>query len=150
VKPNPLLLIIGTSLYTGYIPLGPGTFASLLAIPLITLLHNNLFVYILTTIIVLFVGTIAAEHLSKIWNKKDDQRITIDEYLGILVTFLLIPKMNWYILLIGFILFRFFDIVKPLLIRQTERVSGGFGIMLDDILSGVYANLCLRLLIWII
>jgi len=150
VKPNSLLKIIGTSLYTGYIPLGPGTFASILAIPLVILLAKSSMVYTITAIIILVIGTFSAEHLSRVWNKKDDQRITIDEFIGILITFLLIPTINWYILLIGFVLFRFFDIVKPLFIRETERVSGGLGVMLDDVVSGIYANLLLRVFLLII
>lgn len=149
LKPNSLLVLIGTSLYTGHIPFGPGTFASVLAIPLVILLAKNSITYLLVTIVVILAGIFAADYLSKIWKKKDDQRITIDEFAGILLTFFLI-KTNWYILLIGFILFRFFDIVKPLLIRKAERVSGGIGVMLDDIISGIYANLCLRLLLLII
>ncbi len=150
MKPNSFLVILGTSIYTGYIPLAPGTFASLLAIPLVVLLHRNLFVYTTITLIILLSGIITADHLGKVWNKKDDQRITIDEFVGILITFFMLPKINWYILLIGFILFRFFDIVKPLLIRQVERIKGGFGVMLDDVVSGIFANILLRLLLLVI
>jgi phosphatidylglycerophosphatase A len=113
------------------------------------LLSKNLTNYILVTTIVTIIGVIAANHLGKVWGKKDDGRITIDEFAGILITFIFL-KLNWLILLIGFILFRFFDIAKPLFIRSTEKAPGGFGVMFDDILSGIYANLCLRILIWII
>jgi phosphatidylglycerophosphatase A len=150
MKANPLLKLIGTTLYTGYIPLGPGTFASILAIPLVILLAKSSLTYIITTIVILLIGIWSAEHLTRVWNKKDDQRITIDEFVGILVTFFLIPRINGYILVIGFILFRFFDIVKPLFIRKTERVSGGLGVMLDDVVSGIYANLLLRVFLLII
>ena len=149
LKPNKILLLIGTSLFVGYIPFGPGTFTSVLAIPFVILLAQNSLVYILTTIVLTIIGIISAQHLGKVWQRKDDGRITIDEFVGIFVTFLLI-KLNWYIILIGFILFRFFDIVKPLFIRHTEKVQGGFGVMFDDILSGIYANLFLRLLLFII
>lgn len=150
VKSNPFLVILGTWFYTGYIPFAPGTFASLVALPLIILLHNNLSAYLVLLIIVLVIGTIAAHELGKVWKRKDDQRITVDEVLGMLVTFLLISPIKWYSLLIGFILFRFFDIVKPLFIRQTEQVKGGIGVMLDDLLAGVYANIGLRLLLLVI
>jgi phosphatidylglycerophosphatase A len=150
LRPNPILVLIGTSLYSGYIPFAPGTFASLLAIPLVYLLSNNNIAYTLTTIGVIFFGIISAHYLSKIWNKKDDQRITIDEFAGILITFIFLPRIDWLILITGFILFRFFDIFKPLFIRRTERVIGGIGVMLDDIVAGLYANICLRILLLII
>ena len=149
LKPNPFLVFLGTSIYTGYVPLGPGTVASLLAIPFVFLLSKNLLIYVIATIIVTIIGIIAAQHLGKVWGKKDDGRITIDEFTGILVTFLFL-KLNWVVLLIGFILFRFFDIIKPFFIRNTERVSGGLGVMLDDILAGIYANICLRILLLIV
>lgn len=150
MKPNIFALIVGTSFFTGYIPLGPGTFASILALPLVYLLTGNILWYIIATIAVFLIGTVSAHHLGKIWHKKDDQRITIDEFLGILITFLLLPKMNLLILLIGFVLFRLFDIFKPLGIRSTEKIQGGFGVMLDDIVAGIFANIVLRIIIWII
>jgi len=150
VKPNLIPVIIGTSLFTGFIAFGPGTFASILALPLVYLLHHNWLAYLIVTVTVLVIGTLSAEYLGRVWQKKDDQRITIDEFIGILVTFLLIPKINWYILLVGFVLFRIFDIIKPLWIRKTEQVKGGLGVMLDDIVSGIYANIFLRILLWII
>jgi phosphatidylglycerophosphatase A len=149
MKTNPILKLIGTSLYTGYIPIGPGTFSSLLAIPLIVLLSKNTNIYLFVTIIVSIIGIISATHLGKAWKKKDDQRITIDEFAGMMVTLLFI-KTTWWILIIGFILFRFFDIIKPLFIRSVERAPGGYGVMLDDIVSGIFANLCLRLILLIV
>lgn len=150
MKQNFLARFIGTSFFTGYIPLGPGTFASILALSIVFLLHKNTSVYIITTLAVLIIGTISAHHLSVVWQKKDDQRITVDEFAGIFITFLLIPKINWYMFLIGFVLFRIFDIFKPFGIRQTERINGGLGIMFDDVLSGIYANIVIRIFSWII
>ena len=149
MKPNKILVLLGTSLFTGYIPIAPGTFGSLLAIPLIVLLSKNTNIYLLVAIIISTIGVISATHLGKAWKKKDDQRITIDEFAGMMVTLLFI-KTTWWILIIGFILFRFFDIVKPLFIRSVERAPGGFGVMLDDIVSGIFANLCLRLILLIV
>lgn len=149
-KPNQFLLFVGTVCYTGLIPLAPGTIASLIAIPFVWLLKRNQLIYVLITILTIIIGVISAKHLSIIWHKKDDSRITIDEFVGILVTFLLLPKINWLILLIGFILFRFFDIFKPLFIRKSEKVSDGIGVMFDDILAGIYTNLLLRIFVLIL
>ncbi len=149
MKANPILRFIATSLYAGYIPIAPGTFGSILAIPLIILLSKNTNIYFIVTIAISIIGVIAAYHLGKVWHKKDDQRITIDEFAGMMVTLLFI-KTTWWILIIGFILFRFFDIIKPLFIRSVERAPGGYGVMLDDIVSGIFANLCLRLILLIV
>lgn len=144
-KPNQFLLFIGTVCYTGLIPLAPGTIASLIAIPFVWLMRRHQLIYVVITILTIIIGVIVAKYLSDIWHKKDDSRITIDEFVGTLVTYLLLPKINWLILLIGFILFRVFDILKPLFIRQSERIGSGIGIILDDVLAGVYANLLLRI-----
>jgi len=69
--------------------------------------------------------------------------VVIDEVAGFLVTMLLLP-ISFVNMGLGFILFRFFDIVKPWPVRQAERLKGGFGIVVDDLLAGVYAHLCLR------
>ncbi len=149
MKANPILKLIGTSLYTGFIPIGPGAFGSILAIPVIFLLSKTPHIYLIVTLAICIIGVISAHHLGKVWQKKDDQRITIDEFAGMMVT-LLFLKAYWWLVIIGFVLFRFFDIIKPLFIRSVERVSGGFGVMLDDIVSGIIANLILRLILLIV
>lgn len=79
--------------------------------------------------------------------RRDDPRIVIDEILGFFITMLWIPKTSSSIAL-GFFLFRFFDIVKPLPIRDIERrLKGGYGVIMDDVIAGIYGNLILRLII---
>ena len=72
----------------------------------------------------------------------------IDEVAGMCITLLFIP-VNWQYGLAGWILFRFFDIVKPLYIRKMELLPGGWGVMMDDILAGLYANILVSLVIWL-
>lgn len=98
---------------------------------------------------VLAVGIWSADVSGRIWNKKDDSRIVIDEVAGMLISLLFIQRqVSLYIL--GYLLFRFFDIIKPLGIKKAEKLPGGWGVMADDILAGIYALLLLQLTQWII
>jgi len=139
-------IAIGSSLYTGFIPIAPATFSSLIiGIPLVLLLHNSPPLYASFTLLVFFVGVYIAGELSQVWGE-DPRRVTIDEISGIMVTFFLInPDIKRLIL--GFILFRLFDIVKFPFIKSLEKIKGGFGIMLDDVIAGAISNIILRI-IW--
>ncbi|HEY7057910.1 MAG TPA: phosphatidylglycerophosphatase A, partial [Vicinamibacterales bacterium] len=90
-------------------------------------------------------ATLAERHLGG----TDPGPVVIDEVLGMLVTLAFIP-VGWSGALVGFLLFRALDVVKPYPANRFERLHGGLGIMADDAMAGVYANLCLRLLIWLL
>lgn len=144
-----LKIIVGSVLGTGYIPFAPATFASAVTIPLILLL-KPVPVYLILMIVFFFLGVYISNDLEKIWGK-DARRITIDELVGMLITFFLIklpltlgPRI--VVLLAGFFLFRFFDIVKLPLIKKSQELPGGWGVMIDDLLAAILANLGLRFL----
>ena len=144
-----LKIIVGSVLGTGYIPFAPATFASAVTIPLILLL-KPVPVYLILMIVFFFLGVYISNDLEKIWGK-DARRITIDELVGMLITFFLIklpltlgPRIA--VLLAGFFLFRFFDIVKLPLIKKSQELPGGWGVMIDDLLAAILANLGLRFL----
>ncbi len=90
----------------------------------------------------LALGTLAAQRVEGAWGK-DSYRVVIDEVAGMWVSMLLIP-ITGPRLLVGLLLFRFFDIVKPLFIRNMEQLPGGVGVMMDDVLAGFYTNLLLQ------
>ncbi len=96
----------------------------------------------LLTLALLVLGTLAAQRVEGLWGK-DSYRVVIDEVAGMWVGMLLIPVTGPR-LLAGLVLFRFFDIVKPLFIRKMEALPGGVGVMMDDVLAGVYTNLLLH------
>jgi len=93
------------------------------------------------------VGVLASELVAKWASAKDPQYVVIDEVSGQLVTYhvLLISALNWKAWLFGFLLFRLFDIWKPFPIRRLEKLPGGWGIMADDWMAGIYAAILLRL-----
>lgn len=139
---------MATGCYAGYSPVAPGTFGTLVAIPLCYLLsrlglvHGILFLGLFTGFAVWMSG-----EAEKVFKKKDSSLIVIDEIAGLLVTLFLIP-WNVKSVVIGFFLFRLMDIAKPFPIRRLEtKLPGGWGVVGDDILAGIYANVALRLAI---
>lgn len=141
--------IISTSLGIGYIGKGAGTYAAI-ATCLCWYFFQTGYHYpglntILITILLTLQGVRSADVVEEIWGK-DHQRVVIDEVAGMCITLLCVP-VRWEYILLGLILFRFFDILKPLYIRKMEDLPGGLGVMADDVLAGVYANVILQLII---
>ena len=99
----------------------------------------------LAILIVFAIGVYTAGQVEAGWGK-DSYRVVIDEVAGMAVTLLAIP-VTWQYVGIGLVLFRFFDIAKPLFIRKMEKLRGGWGVMMDDMLAGVYANLLLQIVV---
>ncbi len=140
-------LLIATGFGVGYSPIAPGTLGTLLAIPIYYFLSGiSSPLYEITLVGFFFLSVWISENAERFFGKKDDQRIVIDEIIGFLVTMLWVPKTIRFII-IGFILFRFFDILKPFPIRRLEKgLKGGYGVVLDDVVAGVYANIILHLI----
>lgn len=135
--------IIASCFYIGYIPGAPGTYGSLFA--LILLSQFNFLSKTIPILIFIIIGLIFSTRMEKQTNNEDDQRIVIDEFVGLLITFYLF-KPNFTFLIIGFILFRLYDIYKPYPIKKIQNLPAGFGIMADDILAGIYARIVIFLI----
>ena len=144
---NFFILLSATGLGAGFSPIVPGTMGTLLAIPFyyfVSSIPSPL--YELTLVAFFFFSSWISNQAERYWGKKDDRRIVIDEIMGFLVTMLWIPRSPLFIVA-GFLLFRFFDILKPFPIRRLERVRSGFGVVLDDVLAGIYSNIALHLVV---
>ena len=143
---NYFILMLATGFGVGLSPVAPGTLGTLLAIPIYLILYRIPFpFYVLIIVFLLFVSIWISDRAQKHSGKMDDQRIVIDEIMGFLVTMLWVDRKA-FLIIIAFFLFRFFDIVKPPPIRRLEKLKGGYGIVLDDVLAGVYANVILHLI----
>src|ERR1700761_397205 len=133
----------------GYLGKGVGTVAAFFAgICWYLLFHNSypqLVPSILLTVVVTALGIWNGNKVEPIWGK-DHNRVVIDEVAGMFISLLFVPVALPYVA-IAFILFRFFDITKPLFIRRLENLPGGWGVMFDDVLAGVYANIVLQIII---
>jgi phosphatidylglycerophosphatase A len=140
---------VGTFFGAGLSPRAPGTVGSLASLGLwapLVLLEAPLWARLVTTILVFAVGTVAAAAIVRARGAEDPQLVVIDEVAGMGVT-LLLAGPAFLSLALGFALFRLFDIWKPWPVRLADRsVKGGFGVMLDDVLAGVYALMALVLL----
>lgn len=137
---------VATVAGVGYSPVAPGTVGSALAVVLVAALDSMPLsdagrgvLLALLVVLIFFLGVWAAGRSEKVFGRTDPGHVVIDEVAGQLVTFLLVPHASWKLLLAGFALFRFFDVSKPFPAGRAERLPGGWGIMLDDVIAGVYA-----------
>jgi phosphatidylglycerophosphatase A len=139
---------IATLGFIGYFPYAPGTFGTLFALFIYIALKPPLQVHFFIIITGIFAGIYASSHAEKALNEKDSKKIVIDEFMGFFVAVFYLPQKFGFIIA-AFLLFRFFDIIKPFPISKLERtLSKGFGIVADDILAGIYTNVLIQL--WII
>ncbi len=141
---------IATSGGIGYLPLAPGTWAAgALAMLWFFVCQKfpDTIIWQVLLACLLFIGGVYFSGKLISDKEKDPSFVVIDEVAGMAVTLLFIP-LAWQNFVVGFILFRFFDILKPLGIKRMEKMRKGWGIMLDDILAGIYSNIVLQLLIF--
>ena len=143
-----LIILLATWWGVGYVPFAPGTAGTIAAIPLFLLLALfPLYVYLPCVLGIGLAACWVAGRAETIFGEQDNQRIVIDEAVGFLVAMTAMPP-TWPLLLVGFLLFRLFDILKPPPIRLIERrVKGGYGVVLDDVLAGIYTQISLRILV---
>ena len=143
-------VFLATAGYCGYFPVAPGTVGSAagLVVYLLVAWIGLPIVEVAAIALTFAVGAWAATHAERFFGGIDPGPVVIDEVLGMLITLAFIPA-GWQAMLAGFLLFRVFDVIKPYPANRLETFHGGFGIMADDAMAGVYANLALRGVIWL-
>ena len=136
---NSLAKMIATALGAGYSPIAPGTCGTAVAVPLAwALRHLPLWQFLVIALAVTLLGVWAAAVADKAWGTHDSGRIVIDEVAGYLITVAVVDRSSFWALGIGFVVFRFFDIVKPPPVRWLdEHLPGGWGVVLDDVAAGI-------------
>lgn len=148
-------IIIASGFGSGFSPFAPGTAGALVAVIIWTVLFYvipfNILLVVTSLLIVLFTaaGIWSANKLESDWGK-DSSKVVVDEMVGVWIALLAVPVGNVWYILFAFLLFRFFDIFKPLGIRKMEQLEGGIGVMADDILAGIYSFLLLMGVRWLI
>jgi len=149
MKLNFIEKLIGSGFYSGFMPKAPGTYGSVVALLfyLIPGFENPTF---LLTIITFFtiVGVGIGTKFESIYGK-DPKQCTIDEMVGMWISLLFIPKKIWFIIL-AFVIWRVFDIYKPFPVNIAEKLNGGLGIMLDDIVAAIYTLIVTHIIIFIL
>ena len=139
------VIFLATGFYVGNLPFAPGTFGSLIGLPLsFALAGISLAPAILCTLLFSFLAVCIADAAEKILEQNDPGCIVIDEIAGMVTTLIGLP-FNLITVVSGFIIFRLLDILKPFPIRSLDkRVAGGLGVVADDVAAGIVANLLLR------
>ncbi|ALI99796.1 phosphatidylglycerophosphatase A family protein [Rufibacter tibetensis] len=142
--------LISSGLGIGYVGKGGGTVAAIATCLLWYLLQAggemSLPAQLICALLLTVVGIWSADQVEPLWGK-DDKKVVIDEVAGMCLALVAIPLTLPHVLA-GLVLFRFFDILKPLGIRRAEQVRGGWGVMLDDVLAGICANLLLQVIMY--
>ncbi|OFW21850.1 MAG: hypothetical protein A3H97_08240 [Acidobacteria bacterium RIFCSPLOWO2_02_FULL_65_29] len=136
-------LAIATCCGVGYAPVAPGTFGSLAGLALWFVLPASLFVQAAVIVLTFAVGAWASGVAERHFGATDPGPAVVDEVMGMLVTMFMNP-VGWVSVGSGFLLFRLFDIVKPYPANRLERLPRGVGVMADDLMAAVYANVALR------
>jgi phosphatidylglycerophosphatase A len=148
---NSFIKIVSTFFYSGYFPKMPGTFGTLTGAVLyyfITVCFEpSPMQFCFITLIIIGISIIFSHYSIKIFNTSDPNVVVIDEVAGFFVAVLFIP-FSVLNLVTAFLLFRLFDVWKPLFVKNCEQFSGGLGITMDDVAAGVLANVCLRIIIF--
>jgi phosphatidylglycerophosphatase A len=141
-----IALALATALGAGYAPVAPGTFGSAAGLLLWWLLPASPFSQLVAIAVVFGLGVWSGSIAERHYKSADPSYVVLDEVLGMLITMFMIPS-SWVALLSGFVIFRVTDVVKPYPANRLEALHGGFGIMADDAMAGVYANVALRVVL---
>ena len=132
------------SLYgAGRVPFASGTFACILALPFYIFIHSA-FLFAIFTVLVTALGFAVCTRAEKALGKKDHKFMVIDDFAGQLITFLFLP-FDWRLLWAGFFLFRMLDMLKVFPADWMEKQDGSSGVVGDDLIAGIYANIILRI-----
>ncbi len=157
-------LFLATGAFSGFSPVAPGTAGSLLAACILFLISDFFSAaFLAATVVITLVGIWASAVAERYFNKTDASQIVIDEIAGMFIAVAFVPH-SWQNIAVAFFLFRFYDILKPPPARQAEDAgtllfkpgtkghayAGGLGIMLDDVVAGIYANITLQVLLLVL
>lgn len=147
---SPLAEWIATGVGAGYLPVAPGTWGSIEAVAAAWAAHRwfparERLLIAAAAALFSIMGVWAAGRTARDAKDPDPSKVVVDEIAGQLLTFLFVP-LSASVLILGFLFFRVFDIIKPFPARQSEDLPGGWGIMADDLIAGVFAGVCLLLL----
>jgi phosphatidylglycerophosphatase A len=146
-----LAVLVASFGYTGYFPIAPGTAGSAAALVLYALVRRagSPVLESGVLLVVAIVGTWSASIAERHFGRTDPGEIVIDEVLGMLMTLAFVP-LTWTGVVAGFFVFRALDVVKPFPAGAAERLHGGLGVMADDAICGVYGNIVVRVLVWLL
>jgi phosphatidylglycerophosphatase A len=130
--------VIGSGFFSGYFPFAPGTIGSLVALVIFLIPgFGNIYVILPAIIVCFFIGLPLGDYFEDLYGK-DPKQFTLDEFVGTWIALLITPK-TLELILVTFVVWRVLDIIKPFPANRAESLNGGLGIMLDDVVSGMYS-----------
>ncbi len=139
---------MGTGLGSGYAPWAPGTAGSFTALIIFYLLPLTNYYWLIFIIILFAIGLWSSALIEQDQGLKDPSQVVIDEWVGQWLALLFLPR-TIFIMLMGFLIFRIMDIIKPFPARSSQLIKGGWGIMIDDVIAAVYTNMSIQLILLI-
>jgi phosphatidylglycerophosphatase A len=148
-RPLTLPIVVATAAGIGFVPFAPGTFGSIpgLVLALAARAFGPWWLEGLFVVVLFAAGVWAAQAAETHFGRIDPGPVVIDEVVGMLITTLFLP-LSWAGWLVGFLVFRVCDVIKPFPAGRAERLPGGFGVMCDDVLAGVWGYAIMRGLLW--
>ena len=142
--PDRFVKLIATFFYIGYLPLAPGSMASIAGVFIYVIFQANAVIYAGLLAIVIFLGFRVSDRMEEIVGSKDPSCIVIDEVAGIMIAFWGLP-WHWSVIITAYFVFRAFDMFKIYPVNRLEEMKGGVGVMMDDIIAGLYTWLTMHL-----
>lgn len=143
---NKIIKLIATFFYMGEVSVAPGTLASVAGALISIIVFENIILYLVILAFVLTVGFYASGKMEQLAGEHDPSCVVIDEVAGVMIAFFLLP-FNVPVLITAFFLFRAFDMFKIYPANKFEKLPGGLGIMADDIMAGLYANVLMQIVV---
>ena len=144
VEPSFVTKLFASALFSGYSPIASGTVGSMVALAFYFIPGFESLLIISTSILIVFILGIKTANTMEQRYGHDPAEVTIDEVVGMWISLFLLPK-KIFIVIAAFFVFRFFDIFKPFPARKFDNMHGGFGIMMDDVIAGIYSNIIIQL-----
>ena len=146
-----LAFAIATVFKAGYIPIAPGTVGSIIGLLVFWLIKDyaSFTIEIFVAAALFFAGVWASTIVEQVLERHDPGVVIVDEVVGMLVALMLLPP-TITVMFLAFLLFRVFDIIKPYPARWCEQLSRGWGIMMDDVVAGLYVNVLIHIILWIV
>lgn len=141
--------LVSTFFEVGSMPFAPGTLASAVGLLIAIIFSQNVFLYLVVWAVITYFGFKTSGEMEKILKEKDPGCVVIDEVSGIMISFFLLP-INTAVIFTGFFLFRAFDMFKIYPGNKLENKGGAYGIMMDDIMAGIYTNIVMQIAVrWV-
>ncbi len=138
-----IVKMLSTWFYVGNLPVAPGTAASAVGIVMAMICSSNVFFYVCVTLIVTILGFMVSGRMEEILDQKDPGCIVIDEVAGVMIAFFLLP-LTPVVIVTAFFLFRAFDMFKIYPVNKFEQLKGSTGVMMDDVIAGLYTNIVMQ------